>query len=83
MGNGRRPAVIQEEEDQSEIKMNEQLQAYKHTKIELDKRLEQIVKRITRLRERIVDLNKKVNQRNGSLVQEISDRIGEMIDEAI
>lgn len=80
---GRRLAVIQEDEDQSDIKMNEQLQAYKHTKIELDKRLEAIVKRITKLRENTVDLNKKVNQRNGRIVQEIANQIGDMIEDVI
>jgi hypothetical protein len=31
----------------------------------------------------VVELNKKVNQRNGRIVQEIANQIGDMIDEAI
>jgi hypothetical protein len=36
--------------------------SYKHTKMEFDRRLEQLVKRIINVRVDIVDLNKRVNQ---------------------
>jgi hypothetical protein len=52
---------------------------YKHTKIEFDKRLMKIVDRIKKLREELVDLNKLVNKRNGSIVKQIAEQIDNMI----
>ena len=52
---------------------------YKHTKIEFDKRLQKIVSRIKNLREEVVDLNKLVNKRNGSIVKQIAEQIDNMI----
>ena len=53
--------------------------SYKHTKIEFDKRLQKIVSRIKNLREEVVDLNKLVNKRNGSIVKQIAEQIDNMI----
>jgi hypothetical protein len=52
---------------------------YKHTKIEFDKRMQKIVSRIKNLREEVVQLNKLVNKRNGSIVKEIAEHIDNMI----
>jgi hypothetical protein len=68
-----RLAIIQEDEEQNEIKLNEQLQVYKQTKIEFDKKMNKIVNRIRNLREEVVTLNKLVNKRNGSIVKEIAE----------
>ena len=56
---------------------------YKHTKIEFDKRLENILSRITNLRQKIVTLNKNVNVRNGHIVKNISNKIEQNIYEEI
>jgi flagellar hook-associated protein FlgK len=53
--------------------------SYKHTKIEFDKRMQKIVSRIKNLREEVVQLNKLVNKRNGSIVKEIAEHIDNMI----
>ena len=72
-----------EDEMEKEVKLNEQQQAYKHTKTEFDKRLENLVKRIMSIRTNVVELNKRVNQQNGKIVQEIASRICTVIDDAL
>ncbi len=47
--------------------------------MDFDQRLEKLVKRINRLRENVVALNKRVNQQNGKIVQSIADRISSVI----
>jgi hypothetical protein len=57
--------------------------SYKHTKIEFDKRMQKIVSRIKNLREEVVQLNRLVNKRNGSIVKEIAEHIDNMISKYI
>lgn len=45
--------------------------------------MENLVKRIVNVRVDVVDLNKRVNQQNGKIVQEIADKISAVIDSAL
>jgi hypothetical protein len=45
--------------------------------------MQKIVSRIKNLREEVVQLNKLVNKRNGSIVKEIADHIDNMINETV
>lgn len=48
-------------------------------KADFDKRLENIIKRITNLKGEVVSLNKQVNKRNGNIVKDIAKQIEELV----
>ena len=48
-------------------------------KADFDKRLEDIIKRITNLKGEVVMLNKQVNKRNSNIVNDIEKQIEELV----